>query len=94
MIKPVNGMLINVFAEYKYVVSEYQFINEGRMFEAQQNAYSHTVNVGGRINYNLKDKYNFYASGIYHMYIPMDGTISIVHRPIAEATAGFNMNPK
>ena len=93
MIKPVNGMLINVFAEYKYVVSEYQFINEGRMFEAQQNAYSHTVNVGGRINYNLKDKYNFYASGIYHMYIPMDGTISIVHRPIAEATAGFNMNP-
>ncbi|MGM9794928.1 MAG: hypothetical protein ACI3ZZ_01730 [Candidatus Aphodosoma sp.] len=93
MIKPVNGMLINIFAEYKYVVSEYQFINNGRMFEAQQNAYSHTVNVGGRINYNLKDKYNFYASGIYHMYIPMNMSISIVHRPIAEATAGFNMNP-
>ena len=93
MIKPVNGLLINVFAEYKYVVSEYQFVNEGRMFVAQQNDYSHTVNAGGRISYNLKDKYNFYASGIYHLYIPMNMSLSIVHKPVVEATAGFNMNP-
>lgn len=93
MIKPINGMLLNVFAEYKYTVNEYQYINNGRMFDVQEIRNSHTLNVGGRINYNYKDKYTVYASGIYHMYAPADETITILHKPIAEVTAGINMNP-
>ena len=107
-IKPFDNMMVNVFANFRYIDNQYFFVNKEQFFSTppaalpEDSIFSNRFDViytkathfkaGIRANYNYQNRLNIQFKGAYNGWDMYNGDAYAWNKPVWEADFNANFN--